>query len=498
MPDASELIDRIYATGQVEAADGTLVDAFPAALPRFHATEIERLVRSLGLTRTLETGMAYGLSTLAICSVHAERGEGAHIAIDPFQSSDWGSIGVLNLRRAGLSERARVIEARSDEALPRLRDEGVRIDFALIDGLHLFDATLVDFFHVDSMLDVGGVVVFHDTWLPAVAQAVAFVRSNRAYQAIDAGDDAMVALRKVADDERAWDFHRDFAEPSSGLRVIAARVAAEVRPKIGTRRRRLETHPLRTDIQRRRLARAGTTADAALLARVDTRIAPRDEMYVGDGEHYFSVGLSAIASVDACITAAGAASPRRILDMPCGHGRVLRFLRARFPDAATVACDLDADGVAFCTGRFGAEGVRSSADLSAVALPAAGFDLIWCGSLVTHLDAEANAELLGLFARSLAPGGVAVVTTHGRLVAERLRAGESTYQLERRAVPGMVEDYDATGFGYAGYPWSPGYGVSISSRAWIAAAAERAGLREVHFSERGWDDHQDVVALVRT
>jgi predicted O-methyltransferase YrrM len=212
------LIDTIYETGRVEAADGSLLDAFPAALPRLHAEEIARLVRDMHLTRTLETGMAYGLSTLAICEVHAERGEGSHIAIDPFQSTDWRGIGVLNLRRAGLDHLVRVIEEPSDDALPRLRAEGVRLDFALIDGLHLFDATLVDFFHIDRMLDIGGVVVFHDTWMPAVAQAVAFVRRNRAYEPVEAGDSAMEALRKTGEDDRAWDFHRDFAVRSGRRR----------------------------------------------------------------------------------------------------------------------------------------------------------------------------------------------------------------------------------------------------------------------------------------
>jgi predicted O-methyltransferase YrrM len=208
------LIDRIYETSKVEAADGSLHDAFPEALPEPHARDIARLVRELDLTRTLETGMAYGLSTLAICGVHEERDDGEHIAIDPHQSSDWLGIGRLNLERAGLAHRARVIEARSDEALPRLRDEGVRIDFALVDGLHLFDAALVDFFHADRMLDVGGVVVFHDTWMPAIAQAAEFVRTNRAYETLDAGDPAMAALRKLGDDDRPWDFHRDFAAVS--------------------------------------------------------------------------------------------------------------------------------------------------------------------------------------------------------------------------------------------------------------------------------------------
>src|SRR4051794_23462416 len=221
---AGALLDRIYASGKVESADGEAIDAFPAGLPRAHADEIARLVRQLGLTSTLETGMAYGLSTLAICAVHEQRGEGSHVAIDPHQSRDWHGIGVLNLERAGLTARARVIEARSDEALPRLRDEGLRIDFALIDGLHLFDATLVDFFHADRMLDVGGVVVFHDTWMPAVAQAVAYVRANRAYEAIEPDESGMAALRKLCDDDRAWDFHRDFVpRRRSGLERLLSR-----------------------------------------------------------------------------------------------------------------------------------------------------------------------------------------------------------------------------------------------------------------------------------
>jgi predicted O-methyltransferase YrrM len=223
---AAALLDRIYASGKVETADGEPIDAFPEGLPRAHAEEIERLVRDEHLTSTLETGMAYGLSTLAICGVHEQRGEGSHVAIDPYQSTDWRGIGLLNLERAGLSARARVIEALSDEALPRLRDEGLRIDFALIDGLHLFDATLVDFFYADRMLDAGGVVVLHDTWMPAVRQAVAYVRANRAYEPIEPGAEGMAALRKVAEDERAWDFHRDFrasATPSRLGRLLRRR-----------------------------------------------------------------------------------------------------------------------------------------------------------------------------------------------------------------------------------------------------------------------------------
>ena len=276
---------------------------------------------------------------------------------------------------------------------------------------------------------------------------------------------------------------------------LFARVRAELKPRIGTRRRRLETHPLRTRRQRDRLASTSKAGRRSLVEAVDTRISPHDAMYVGDGEHYFSVGLSAIEAVEGAITAAATDAPERILDMPCGHGRVLRFLARRFPDAELASCDLDAGGVRFCAQRFGAAPVESSLDLRRLSLPGP-FDLIWCGSLATHLAAEDVHQLLTLFSEALAPRGLAVVTTHGASVADALRSEAADYQLEPDAVRTVLNDYDATGFGYADYPWSPGYGVSVSSRAWTEEAAAKAGLRVARFEERSWDGHQDVVALV--
>jgi len=207
---AADLLRQIYATSSVEAADGTPVSPFPAGIPRAHAGEIMRLVREHGLTRTLETGMAYGISTLAIGSVHQERGEGTHIAIDPAQDTHFKGIGKLNMERAGLEERVRVLVRRADAALPMLRDEGVRLDFGLIDGRHLFDFALLDFFYIDRMLDVGGIVAFHDTWKPGVAEVVAFVSANRAYEPLAQVDHGLTVLRKLADDDRKGWFHRDF------------------------------------------------------------------------------------------------------------------------------------------------------------------------------------------------------------------------------------------------------------------------------------------------
>ncbi len=98
---------------------------------------------------------------------------------------------------------------------------------------------------------------------------------------------------------------------------------------------------MRTEIQKRRLNRSArlTIADRELLSRTDSRIHPYEDMYTGDGSHYFAVAISAIRCIDAAVQAVGASEPNMILDMPCGFGRVTRTLpqscdhRLRHPTA---------------------------------------------------------------------------------------------------------------------------------------------------------------------
>ena len=84
-------------------------------------------------------------------------------------------------------------------------------------------------------------------------------------------------------------------------------------------------------------------------------ISPRDTMYTAGWEqHYASVGQSALQAIRLAMLAVGKVHFKKILDLPCGHGRIQRVLRAAFPDAEITACDLDFDGVDFCVQTFGA------------------------------------------------------------------------------------------------------------------------------------------------
>ncbi|NIH77550.1 class I SAM-dependent methyltransferase [Amycolatopsis viridis] len=247
------------------------------------------------------------------------------------------------------------------------------------------------------------------------------------------------------------------------------------------------------------LAPAGPTELDARVARTMTRvdriIAPGDSTFRGDTGHYFAVAGQALRACLHGLQAAGRPSPRRVLDIGCGYGRVLRTFRAAFPDAELIASDIDTSGVEHCVRFFGATGLPASGRIEEIP-PVSDIDLIWCGSVLTHLDVPAWDALLGFFERVLAPGGVAVVTTHGRRVAWRMTSGAG-YGLTAEDHARVLADYRASGFGYADYPGRSGYGISLSAPEWVTGHVLTPQLRLAGYVEAGWDGHQDVLILAK-
>ena len=75
-----------------------------------------------------------------------------------------------------------------------------------------------------------------------------------------------------------------------------------------------------------------------------------DDMFQGNRQHYFHVGYSAFYCIKLSIFLANKnlQDIKKILDFPCGYGRVLRVLKAAFPEAQITACDIVRDAVDFC------------------------------------------------------------------------------------------------------------------------------------------------------
>ena len=167
-------------------------------------------------------------------------------------------------------------------------------------------------------------------------------------------------------------------------------------------------------------------------------------------------------------------------------------MRARYPDASLTTSDIDADGVAFTADRFGAKGVPSNGDFRQLDL-GGPFDLIWVGSLLTHLSQLDARRMLDCLVRHMAPGALLVVTSHGDYVADRLQSWD--YGLGAGNARIVLDEYERTGYGYCDYPGGTGYGISLIRRSWLECALAGSPLRMDAYLDRGWDNHQDVVVM---
>jgi len=140
---------------------------------------LRELVRAERATTTLETGFALGLSTLWIMGASLATSDYAkHIAVDPFQKSDWGNSGKESVKRAGIADVVEHVSQDSLTYLPSLAAAGRTFDFILVDGGHWFENAFIDLFFALRLVRPGGLVAIDDLWMPAVKHAVRYATTN--------------------------------------------------------------------------------------------------------------------------------------------------------------------------------------------------------------------------------------------------------------------------------------------------------------------------------
>jgi predicted O-methyltransferase YrrM len=175
------ILEEIFRTRRIACPDGSSVP-LEYSISVDEGEALQRIIREVRARVTLEIGLAHGVASLFICEALKEVAGQRHIVIDAGPVKGWNEVGLYQLERAGYSSLIEFHNDSSHKVLPKLELSGEHVGVALIDGWHTFDYTFVDFFYVDRILDVGGVVMFDDTrWYPAVRKVARYVATHRRY-----------------------------------------------------------------------------------------------------------------------------------------------------------------------------------------------------------------------------------------------------------------------------------------------------------------------------
>lgn len=200
---------------------------------------------------------------------------------------------------------------------------------------------------------------------------------------------------------------------------------------------------------------------------------------------YAQAGRIAVELLDEAADDLATSSP---LDLGCGHGRVTRWLARRVDPSRVTVTDLDPSAVRFCCSEFGVNGFVCSTDPTSLLVTGA-HDVVWMGSVITHLDRAAAHLLLSAVGRIIPPGAVVLATQHSADLCAGL-AKTMPWLLRRQAEleAGLARD----GWAYADYPHhGGGYGLAFATDEAMRMLAASVGMGITLVRRRGWLE-QDV------
>lgn len=175
-----------------KGADGNWVD-LTSAIDEDEALFLHNLVKKYNPQNSLEIGCAEGVSAITICE--SLNNTAKHTILDPFQSTQWKNKGVNNLKAEGYTNFT-LIEERSELALPQLLKENRKFDFVFVDGWHTLDHVMVEFFYINRMLPVGGVVVFDDATLAGLNKLMRYISNYPNYICLGSAGHVELSLQR--------------------------------------------------------------------------------------------------------------------------------------------------------------------------------------------------------------------------------------------------------------------------------------------------------------
>lgn len=178
------LLKQMYASGFVIDRKQNRRKATDSTISEAEAKMLMKIVTDCEAVTTLETGLAFGASALAVCKAKEKMNskETVHYGVDPNQRDYFEEAALVSLEKEGLINKFKLLEGPSHLVISDLIKSNVKLDFAFIDGWHTFDYTLIDFFLVDKLLRPGGFIAFHDMQALSKQKVLKFILTHRKYK----------------------------------------------------------------------------------------------------------------------------------------------------------------------------------------------------------------------------------------------------------------------------------------------------------------------------
>ena len=252
------------------------------------------------------------------------------------------------------------------------------------------------------------------------------------------------------------------------------------------------------------------------MLEINQTISPDDHMNVANLEAYMRTCRSALDAIYNGLEASGRRpeSINTVLDFGCGYGRIYRGLAAAFPNAELTACDLMESAAQFCADTFGGTSIKSCEDVGRVTLPTK-YDLVWLGSVFTHLPKHRWISLLAFLAQWTNPSGVIVFTSHGNKAIKHMDnhvLKRNPYMIPTDIWRSIKQNLPLKGFQFfairagnqkanmaRGIETSEGeYGFSFATEDWVKhLLSDNPDWDLVTYASGGWGNNHDVVTLLR-
>jgi len=111
------------------------------------------------------------------------------------------------------------------------------LDLVLIDGAHGFPYPILDWFHTQHRLKVGGLLLIDDAFIPTVGVVVRHLRSSpQAWELVEVAGDRLPVFRKLSDDLPPFhDWGRYSSHASFSYLPLARRMPAATKSVIARR-----------------------------------------------------------------------------------------------------------------------------------------------------------------------------------------------------------------------------------------------------------------------